>query len=49
MLITPRTEKIREKPEEVPLLPEPIDIRCTKQFQAQTLSGSHWLRNLSKI
>jgi hypothetical protein len=26
--------KNQGKPKEVPLLPEPIDIRCTKQFHA---------------
>jgi hypothetical protein len=42
--------KNQGKPKEVPLLPEPIDIRCTKQFQthAQTLGGTNKARNLSK-
>jgi hypothetical protein len=42
--------KNQGKPEEEPLLPEPIDIRCTKQFQthAQTLGGANEARNLSK-
>ena len=42
--------KNQGKPKEVPLLPEPVDIRCTKQFQthAQTLSGTDRPRNLLK-
>src|SRR5260370_104885 len=29
--------KNQRKPKEVPLLPKPIDIRCTKQFQTHVL------------
>jgi hypothetical protein len=29
--------KNQGKPKEEPLLPEPIDIRCTKQFQTHAL------------